>query len=105
MPQTADYLINGGTVITVTKTAALFGTAPLPFEETDRRRRKAEGLNREFTAGRVIDAKGKLIMPGFVNSHMHFYHTCTGGWLWKISGLAVVRQRSQKHRHGPHARG
>jgi len=28
-------------------------------------------------AGRVIDARGKLVMPGMVNTHHHFYQTLT----------------------------
>lgn len=28
---------------------------------------------------RVIDATGKLVMPGFINSHMHFYSTLVRG--------------------------
>lgn len=31
------------------------------------------------TADKVIDANGKVIMPGFINSHMHFYSTLVRG--------------------------
>lgn len=29
---------------------------------------------------KVIDARGKLIMPGFINAHMHFYSTMVRGY-------------------------
>ncbi len=29
--------------------------------------------------GRVLDASGKLVMPGFINAHMHFYSTLVRG--------------------------
>ena len=29
--------------------------------------------------GKVIDASGKLVMPGFINAHMHFYSTFARG--------------------------
>ena len=80
MPQEADYLICGGTVITVDEERRIIRDGAVAIRG-DRIAAvgKAEELNREFTAGRVIDAKGKLIMPGFVNSHMHFYHTMHRG--------------------------
>jgi putative selenium metabolism protein SsnA len=33
----------------------------------------------ESTANRVIDAKGTVVMPGFINCHMHFYSTLVRG--------------------------
>ena len=80
MPQEADYLICGGTVITVDEERRIIRDGAVAIRG-DRIAAvgKAEELNQEFTAGRVIDAKGKLIMPGFVNSHMHFYHTMHRG--------------------------
>ena len=37
------------------------------------------GLTSELptTADRVIDARGKFILPGFVNTHHHFFQTLT----------------------------
>lgn len=29
--------------------------------------------------GKVIDARGKVVMPGFINAHMHFYSTMARG--------------------------
>ena len=47
-------------------------------------------LERAVDAKTILDCRRKLIMPGFVNSHLHFYHTMhrglapedLGGWLW-----------------------
>ena len=30
-------------------------------------------------ADRVVDASGKLVMPGFINAHMHFYSAFVRG--------------------------
>ena len=32
---------------------------------------KTEELDRNFTAKKIIDAKSKIVMPGFINSHTH----------------------------------
>lgn len=39
------------------------------------------GKNESFTGKyeKVIDAKGKVVMPGFINAHMHFYSTLVRG--------------------------
>lgn len=36
-------------------------------------------LKEKYNAARFIDAKGKLIMPGFINTHMHYYSTFARG--------------------------
>lgn len=36
-------------------------------------------LREKYSAARFIDAKGKLIMPGFINAHMHYYSTFARG--------------------------
>jgi putative selenium metabolism protein SsnA len=36
-------------------------------------------LKRKYNNLRFIDAKGKLIMPGFINTHMHYYSTFARG--------------------------
>lgn len=38
-----------------------------------------DGLKAKYSAARFIDAKGKLIMPGFINTHMHYYSTFARG--------------------------
>lgn len=36
-------------------------------------------LKSKYTDARFMDAKGKLIMPGFINAHMHYYSTFARG--------------------------
>jgi len=36
-------------------------------------------LKNKYSQVRFIDAKGKLIMPGFINTHMHYYSTFARG--------------------------
>ena len=33
-----------------------------------------KALKEKYLNCRFIDAKGKLIMPGFINTHMHYYN-------------------------------
>lgn len=36
-------------------------------------------LKEKYGAARFMDAKGRLIMPGFINTHMHYYSTFARG--------------------------
>lgn len=56
--QKGGILIRDGVIEAVGKTAAV--------------QRKAKGA-------KVIDAKGRLVMPGFINTHMHLYSTFARG--------------------------
>ncbi len=38
-----------------------------------------KALKEKYSVKRFIDAKGKLIMPGFINTHMHYYSTFARG--------------------------
>lgn len=40
---------------------------------------KTEEIIKEYEDYEYIDAKGKLIMPGFINTHMHYYSTFARG--------------------------
>lgn len=40
---------------------------------------KTKDLKEKYSSARFIDAKGKLIMPGFINAHMHYYSTFARG--------------------------
>ncbi|MBU3101216.1 MULTISPECIES: putative aminohydrolase SsnA [Clostridium] len=39
----------------------------------------SKDLRNKYSEARFIDAKGKLIMPGFINTHMHYYSTFARG--------------------------
>jgi 5-methylthioadenosine/S-adenosylhomocysteine deaminase len=87
----ADYLLAGGTVITVDPERRIFRDGAVAFRGADivAVGKQAE-LKKTVEAKSVIDCRRKLVMPGFVNSHLHFYHTMhrglapenLGGWLW-----------------------
>src|SRR5262245_39029466 len=87
----ADHLLAGGTVITVDPERRIFRDGAVAFRGSDivAVGKRAE-LERTVEARTVTDCRRKLIMPGFVNSHLHFYHTMhrglapenLGGWLW-----------------------
>lgn len=38
-----------------------------------------QDLKGKYTGANFIDAKGRLIMPGFINTHMHYYSTFARG--------------------------
>lgn len=91
MSTKADYLLSGGTVITVDPERRIIRDGAVALNGTDIVAiGKREHVEHEVTARRTIDCRRKLIMPGFVNSHLHFYHTMhrglapedSGGWLW-----------------------
>jgi len=69
-------LIQNGTILTFGKPCRVLEGHALLLEngEIARIAPKIEG---HFD--RVIDAKGKIVMPGFVNAHMHFYSTLVRG--------------------------
>jgi 5-methylthioadenosine/S-adenosylhomocysteine deaminase len=87
----ADFLLAGGTVMTVDAERRIFrnGAVALLGSEIVAVGKQAE-LEKTVQAKTIIDCRRKLVMPGFVNSHLHFYHTMhrglapenLGGWLW-----------------------
>ena len=73
-------LIGGGTLVTRDGTAPLLydGCAALDgpvIVEVG----KTALLRAKFPQAEYIDAEGGLIMPGFINTHMHFYSTFSRG--------------------------
>lgn len=62
MPPVRDVLIEDGVIAAVTR----------PDEDPEAKHRIA-------TIGEVLDAGGKLVMPGFVNAHYHSYDTLAKG--------------------------
>jgi putative selenium metabolism protein SsnA len=71
-------LIQGGTIITFGNPCRVLEGQALLLEEG----RIARIAPSEEIAGpfdRVLDARGKLVLPGLVNAHMHFYSTLVRG--------------------------
>lgn len=74
----STLLIRNGTVVTLGEDSRVIDDGAVLIEAS---RIKRVGPAREFTASydRVIDARNKVILPGFINAHMHFYSTMVRG--------------------------
>ena len=44
---------------------------------------KASAVKKKARGAKVLDARGKVIMPGFINTHMHLYSTFARGLMPK----------------------
>jgi 5-methylthioadenosine/S-adenosylhomocysteine deaminase len=86
-----DVLLSGGTVITVDGQRRIYRDGAVALRGSDIVAvGKREALEQAYEARVVRNCKHKLIMPGLVNSHLHFYHTMhrglapedLGGLLW-----------------------
>jgi len=91
MAEKVDVLLSGGTVITVDPERRIFRDGAVAMRGTDIVAvGKRADLEVRYEARTVRNCRHKLVMPGFVNSHLHFYHTMhrglapegLGGWLW-----------------------
>lgn len=73
--QHADLLIEGGFAVTMDAGRRIIRDAAVAVVGD---RIAAVGKTAEvkaaFSSPHVIDARDKLVLPGFVNSHLHFYH-------------------------------
>jgi 5-methylthioadenosine/S-adenosylhomocysteine deaminase len=91
MKEKVDILLAGGTVITVDRQRRIYRDGAVALRGADIVAvGKRVDLDGRYEARETRDCRNKLIMPGFVNSHLHFYHTMhrglapenLGGWLW-----------------------
>lgn len=73
-------LITNGTVVTLgDKNRIIADGAVLIVDGVIQAVGKATAVKKQARGAKVLDAKGKLIMPGFINAHMHLYSTfCRG---------------------------
>lgn len=76
----ADLLIRGGVVITMDPAAALFEDGyVLVRDGRIVSVGETSGAPLDAGAATVIDARGKLVMPGLINTHTHAAMTCLRG--------------------------
>jgi putative selenium metabolism protein SsnA len=74
----ASLLIKNGTVVTLGRPNRVIDGGAVLIEDAVI---KQVGTTAEFTGSydRVIDARNKVVLPGFINAHMHFYSTMVRG--------------------------
>jgi putative selenium metabolism protein SsnA len=73
-----NILIKNGIIATLgEKNRVLYGHALLIEDGLIKKIAPQKSFKGKY--GRVIDAAGKLVMPGFINAHMHFYSTFARG--------------------------
>src|SRR5215213_4439467 len=86
-----DLLLSGGTVLTIDPERRIIRDGAVAISGTDIVAvGKREDLIKAYEAREVRECRHKLIMPGLINSHLHFYHTMhrglapedLGGVLW-----------------------
>ena len=71
-------LIKNGTIVTLgAKNKVLAGYALLIEDGLIKKIAPQKNFKGKYS--KVIDASGKLVMPGFINAHMHFYSTFARG--------------------------
>lgn len=73
-------LIGNGKVITRDNTRAIIDNGCIAVEGNKITEiGTTQDLKGKYNKARFIDAKGRLIMPGFINTHMHYYSTFARG--------------------------
>ena len=76
----SSLLIKNGTIITLgTNNRIIKNGAVLVRNGLIQQIEKTDNFSNIPEDTDIIDAKGKLIMPGFINQHMHFYSTFARG--------------------------
>ena len=91
MLQEVDLMIRNATILTVDpERRVILDGALVVVKDRIRDIGKTDDLTRKYKASKVIDATDKLVMPGLINTHIHFYHhmhkglspECLDGWGW-----------------------
>ena len=73
-------LIGNGTVLTLGKTNQVIPKGGVLIQDSKIQEiGLTDDLQTRFPDAEFIDARGKLIMPGMINTHMHLYSTFARG--------------------------
>lgn len=74
----STLLIKNGTVVTLGQNNRVIHDGAVLIEDT---KIKQIGKSSDFTGtyDKTMDAKNKVVLPGFINAHMHFYSTMVRG--------------------------
>ncbi len=74
-----SILIKNGIIITLGETNMVLYNHTLAIKGTSIEKIAPQSNFNEADYTTIIDAKGKVILPGFINAHMHFYSTLVRG--------------------------
>ena len=79
-PESADLLLLGGTILTIDASDSVIPDGAVAVRagrilEVGPRRR----IEARYRARRMLDARGRLVLPGFVNAHTHAAMTLLRG--------------------------
>src|SRR5213079_579421 len=72
------YLIRGGSVMSMDPSVGDFPQADVLIEG---KKILAVGQNIKASGAAVIDARGKIVMPGFIDTHHHQFETVLRSFL------------------------
>ena len=92
-PQKADLIVSGGTVVTMGGARTVYDDGAVVVKgDTILAVGPSNEVASKYVASQMIDAKGKLVLPGFINGHTHVPMTLFRGlhddvtlndWLYK----------------------
>jgi len=78
-PKKADILIKNGTLLTMEDSSGCISNGILAIRDDLIVAVDDAGALEDWQPGRVIDARGGIVMPGLVNAHTHAAMTCFRG--------------------------
>ncbi len=80
MPQNVDLLIAGGAVVTQNAAREIIASGAVAVKGTTIQAvGPASELQARYTAERTIDASGRYVFPGLINTHTHLFQTFMKG--------------------------
>ena len=91
--QRVDLIVTGGTVVTMNETRTVYENGAIAVQgDTIVAVGSRNELEAKYVASQTVDARGKLLLPGFINGHTHVPMTLFRGlhddvtlndWLYK----------------------
>ncbi len=91
--QRVDLIVTGGTVLTMNETRAVYEDGAIAVKgDTIVEVGSSNEVKTKYVASQTVDARGKLLLPGFINGHTHVPMTLFRGlhddvtlndWLYK----------------------
>ena len=77
---TVDIIITNGQILTIDKEGKIINNGAIAIDkDIIIAIGNSDEILQKYTSGQIIDAQGKIVMPGFVNSHTHLAMTVFRG--------------------------